>query len=198
MNRWLAIFLVVGVLTGGCWWFFANYKRVEFEFTKDAREVVILRNEVEVGRFTENASFWLRRGEFEMRAELENYTILAPIFIVEEWTTIDVDVIFSDTRLAELLTDETSERLEAVFWRNYSELVRDFEVVERRLFLRGDWYGIVLEESGVERGNEPVRVRGIMQRVSGEWSIVGEPEVLLTAATHPEVPRDILRKINRL
>jgi len=188
----------VVVVFGAGWWFFGNFKRVQVEFVGSVRGVVIL-NSVgdEVVRVDENRAVWLRRGEYRIRAASGDYAVLGESFWVEEWMDLNVDVVFSSRRLDELLTSDVARSLEERIWEKYPEQRGDFVVVERRLFLRGDWYGVVLEESGIS-DDMATRFRVVMNRQDGVWRVVGDPEVILTVATHPDVPISVLREVNLL
>ena len=198
-KKQVLIVVLIVILVGVCGIFwFSNFKRVSFVFSGDKKDIVLVKDDREVDHFSNDKSVWLRKGEYELNTKESDYAVMNSAFDVNKSAIINIDVIYSDRKLEELLTSEVKGKLDSIIYEKYPEQMRDFVVKEGKLFWHAEWYGVILETKTGQADGTSLPYRVVMSKNGGVWKMVGIPELVLTTNTHPNVPYEILSEINKL
>lgn len=117
-------------------------------------------------------------------------------FNVSDNTTVEIKPIYSDEKLQELLKSQLGE-INSVLNTSLSG-INQYIIQPGKLYSMGDWYGTILIYNGDDYYNTD-SLRVVMHKAKGSWKIVNNPpDIIVSKASYPEIPNDILDKINHL
>lgn len=124
----------------------------------------------------------------------DNNTIsLNPSF---EQKTLRIKPYYSDSKLSSMQANEMPAIRQA-YVDKYGA-VNIYELQPGNLYGYGDWYGTTLIYKGNDDFNNDT-LRLIMHKESGQWIIkTSPPDITLSKYIYPDIPVDILRKVNSL
>ncbi|OGL37415.1 hypothetical protein A3E49_02925 [Candidatus Saccharibacteria bacterium RIFCSPHIGHO2_12_FULL_49_19] len=134
------------------------------------------------------------------------YTLITQGTSEYEGETLDFEVS-SNPVIINLTPDYTEEKLDTLLSSSHTEIIEAFKadfptipeeytLVSGRLFGQGDWYGGTLIPS--DQLNKDI-LRFVANRRSGTWVIVTKPpQIIVSSVLHPEIPKDIVRGVNKL
>jgi hypothetical protein len=109
---------------------------------------------------------------------------------------IDLDPDYSETYLKSLLSKENSQIL-SILNSTYPTIINDYEISYLTLYKKGEWCGAVVSKK-VESGNISDKYRVIFNKIDGNWKMIHYPEIIATKNNFPNIPADILDKVNNL
>lgn len=116
--------------------------------------------------------------------------------VKEQGYTINIQPDFSSNFLSEILKQERPAIITAI--RNaYPKLIDTYTIAEETLFKKGEWYGATISKN-INPRDVTDTYRIVMYKESGVWKIIHYPEIILTTARFPNVPLEILTRINDL
>ena len=85
----------------------------------------------------------------------------------------------------------------AVLTTKYPLIATDYNIEAGKLFDQGQWFGTTLSYKGIDTDNRDT-LRVLMQKKDGAWILrTNPPRPLLSQKDFPDVPKDILKKINQ-
>lgn len=100
---------------------------------------------------------------------------------------------YSGQKLQDLLISEQA-LIDQAFNSRYPNKPAEYSVSNGQLFMRGEWYGALLESSS---GQDTLRF--VMQKKGGKWAVVTDPpEIVLSSVVYPDIPKGVLRAVNSL
>ena len=107
---------------------------------------------------------------------------------------IEINPWFSETKLASMLKTEKQSIDTAIL--SQIKGVQLYVVQTGALYEYGDWYGTVLKYNGEDFYNAD-SLRLVMKKENGKWLLkTNPPEIILTKATFPEIPGQVLEAVN--
>lgn len=115
-------------------------------------------------------------------------------FNVSDNTTVEIKPVYSDEKLQELQKSQQNE-INSVLSTSLRG-INQYIIQPGELYSLGDWYGTVLVYNG-DNYYYADGLRVVMHKVKGSWKIVNNPpDIVVSKANYPEIPNDILNKIN--
>jgi len=103
---------------------------------------------------------------------------------------------YSSNYLADLLSSQKDEIIK-IIKDTYPSIINNYNITNGQLFSKGEWFGAIIERKTPTGDiSDPYKV--IMNKQDGKWLIIHYPEIVATKYNFPEVPINILDKINNL
>lgn len=95
------------------------------------------------------------------------------------------------------LLEKELTTISLAFAAQYPQAATLYAIDRGKLHLTGEWYTTTLTYQGDDAANRDT-LRVLMQKKNGEWVLRSTPpEPLLTQPDYPDVPKEILRDINK-
>lgn len=124
----------------------------------------------------------------------KGYSSSSKNFTVSDDTTVEIKPVYSDEKLQELLKSQQNE-INSVLSTSLRG-INQYIIQPGELYSLGDWYGTILIYNG-DNYYYADSLRVVMHKVKGSWKIVNNPpDIVVSKANYPEIPNDILDKIN--
>lgn len=112
--------------------------------------------------------------------------------------TVSINPNYSDAHLGVLLETEQPTIYGIVNKYLNSEGARDYTIKKGTLFEKGEWFGGVLVSKKADNNNPKDTYRVILKKDNESWSMTTTPMIIFSSAALPDVPIDVLRKVNAL
>lgn len=198
----IALFVLgIGVIVG-IWYYFTSSAIVSF--TLDSSVSSITLQKIEEGKeptaispsITTSSTHRLKKGEYSIIPAGEKVNQSPIKMTVEGDMTITIDPGYSVSYLSQLLTDETRTSIEQSIIKKSPVAMQHYRVAKLFLLQKGEWAGALLTPLEFDEQNPAGVHRAVLQKKGGVWHIMHIPQIVLTTANTPEVPRDILETIN--
>ncbi len=113
--------------------------------------------------------------------------------------TVDITLALTDTALGSLLSTESSQ-IRATLNSALPLLASQYEINTEKMYGDGTWYGalIVPRLTAEQRRTSYFDIfRVVVHKEDGRWKLVSNPpELILTTAKFPQVPKEVLSAIN--
>jgi hypothetical protein len=150
---------------------------------------------IKQGTVKGTAELSLQAGTYFALPEGNKYDTSAVSFVVEDKDiSVTIKPGFSVEYLTDLLKQELPS-LKSVIVAKYPQATTNFSLNEGKLYQDGTWYGTTLIQNA-EAGNNGDVYRTVLHKVNGVWEFAATPEIILTAPTHKDIPKDILTDLN--
>lgn len=101
---------------------------------------------------------------------------------------------YSTAYLKELLSPQQAAINQAIAASN-AQLTKLYKINQGRLYERGDWYGTTLSYIGTDTLSRDT-LRLIVHKQNGVWAVVTKSQIVLRASDYPDVPHDVITKVN--
>lgn len=109
--------------------------------------------------------------------------------------TQNVTADYSEKYLASLLPAELPLIL-ASLDRDSPDLKNLYSLNEGKLYGHGEWFGSTLNYTGTESLRRD-NLRFVMKKVDNNWILItNPPQITLSAKDYPQIPHDVLSKVN--
>jgi hypothetical protein len=126
----------------------------------------------------------------------KDYSSGSQNFNVSGNTTVEINPAYSEEKLQELLKSQLGE-IHSVLSASLSG-INQYIIQPGTLYSHGDWYGTVLTYNGDDPYSAD-SVRVVMHKANGSWKLVNNlPDIVVSKAIYPQIPDDILDKVNHL
>jgi len=179
------------------WSYILSFQTVTFSFDSSQGYIEITRGDTETFYPPNGQSIELKKGEYRMthvgdslQKDVQN------IRIDDDTSTIDVDFSFTQAYLNELY-DKEKEAINTQLTDTYPTVTQRYNLSEARLYADGTIFGATLRAKD-SSGDNSDSLRLLMQKESGNWRVTATPAPVLTVVQYPDVPRDILLRINQV
>lgn len=205
MNRLTIVILGVGIILLAVVPFVIQYLLSFSAVTFDVKSPAAARLYRVVGEENEQLSqainnpvtIPLQNGDYCIEPTAENYETTPVCFTVQDKDlSIEVDPSYTRLYLEGLLQDQVGA-INKLIEETYKEVIGGFVLNKGTLLGRGDWYGTTLTQK-VAKGEQGDVYRVLLKKEGGNWIIVAYPQIILNKFDYPDVPYNILDKVNRL
>lgn len=116
------------------------------------------------------------------------------IKLTKEQQTITLNPPYSEPKLASILKTE-SYYIGQVLHSAYPK-IDEYEIQPGQLYNKGEWFGTTLIYKGEDYFNTDT-LRVILHKENGQWIIkTRPPNIILSKVDFPDIPINILRKVN--
>lgn len=200
----LAIALIVGGVIA--FLYFNSFQKLTITFKQPNVTGVIYKigtdshegsDDTEVQKIEGNQTINLPKGAYYLRPQGKNVLDTeVPFTLANEPVSIDVDPGFKLDYLAEKLKEE-KPKIAAALTAKYPQLFAQYTVSEGQLFAQGEWYAASLTQKVSDTEDEKDTYKVILHKENDQWSVIGKPELVFSAANYPNVPIEVLREINQ-
>ena len=112
--------------------------------------------------------------------------------------TVSINPDYSDEHLETLLKTEQSAIYNVIDKYLNSENTQDYIIKKGALFEKGDWFGGVLVNKKADNNNPKDTYRVILKKDNESWSMATTPMIIFSSAALPDIPIEVLRKVNAL
>lgn len=193
--------LVVGLLAIFAFIRLSSYHAVAFTISQPGLKVQVFRQlddkkTEQVAEFTSTTELTLENGSYRYIATGEHIASTVNNFEVNGRQAINVKPDFDKTYLAELLAPE-QEALTAAIARSDPRITVYYTINKGELLGQGEWYGTTLTDKKADPAQPSDFYRILMKKQDGKWALIGKPRLVLSAPDYPDVPKEILSRINQ-
>lgn len=139
----------------------------------------------------------LKEGTYYFAVQGDKFAPERKEFIVGDANaTVIVDPDYSSSYLANLLPAEIGA-INTAITAKYPQTARDYEVVDGRLYKKGEWFGAIIKQK-VDPRDITDLYRIILKKTDNTWQVVNRPEIIATTRLFPSVPPEVLQAINNI
>lgn len=110
--------------------------------------------------------------------------------------SIAIDPAYSEERLASLVADE-QPKISSVISSSQSKIDSLYTINDYTLYHFGEWASAKLIWKGEYSQNSDTLKVILHKEPGGEWEIAADPSIVFYHKNNPEIPIDILRKVNQ-
>jgi hypothetical protein len=206
MSR-IKIFLVllfIVALVGGLyvWQYLASLHQVSLTVTHGMRvdiyQVVNGNNQKSFTTVSDSVKIPLQNGDYCAAPNDTKYNQTPICFTVSgKDIVVDVEPNYSATYLSSQLTNQLAT-INSVITTTYSDIIDGFTLTTGALYGHGEWYGGTLTQKTESASDQGDVYRVLLKKVSGTWTVVAYPQIVLSKYTYPDVPYAVLDAVNRL
>lgn len=148
---------------------------------------------------SQNTTLKLPQGTYRIVSNQNNdyNKIDQKIYLGDKPYTLDINGVYTDTKLKSLLDSEKQSILSSLR-QELPTVDKYFTISEGKLFEQGNWYGTTLVSKSTDiYNNDTLRV--ILKKQDSRWVIVtNPPQILVSKVSSPDTPSYIIRDINNM
>jgi hypothetical protein len=114
--------------------------------------------------------------------------------------SVDINPDFTESKLASLLNSELPA-IKAAITAAQPAVSRGYTIDPGRLYHKGDWYGTIISPTLTPEQQRVSYVdiyRLVAHKENGAWKVLTTPDLSLSAALYPQIPKDVLSGVNKL
>ena len=179
------------------WSYILSFQTVTFAFNSSRGYVEITRDGAEALYPSDGQSIELKKDEYRMTHIGDNLEKdVQTIRIDDDTSTVDVNFSFTQAYLDELY-DREKEAIDAQLTRTYPGVAQRYSLTEAKLYADGTIFGATLQAKDTSSDNSDT-LRLLMQKKSNTWRVAATPTPVLTVIEYPDIPRDVLLRINQV
>lgn len=202
----IATILIAIIGAGFFSWQYYQYRQsfldINFEFTEADMSADIYNQNRDDERIASvsnsRSSIKLRQGDYFFRITTSKFNDEQQDFSIEKSDqTISIDADYSKEHLDKELEGQL-ELIHKTIKSRHPDAIGQYDIKRGELLLKGEWYGTVLLPKDLDSRDIADPYRVLLRKTDDEWSVVRYPEYILTKSNYPDIPLDILNKVNNL
>jgi hypothetical protein len=204
MNRKTIIILlavlVVAIVGVGVILYLQSFKTVRFDFKKSDVFINVYRKDgkedVKVASLDKTGELRLQSGKYFALPEGKGYEIASiPFEVKDKDIPITIDPALSMERLSTMLTAELPA-IQSVLTSKYASVIPGFTLDRGELLKQGEWYITTLTQKTETQSEEGDVYRTVLKKAKNVWVIKAKPALIVSAKDYPDIPIDILYRLN--
>ncbi len=196
ITRMILIVIAVTACLYGVWAYIFSFQTVTFTFDDKLGYIEIENSSKQKLYPKNNQVARLKKGEYTAKNIGKNITKdTRKITIASGIQSVETSFSYTEKYLEKLYAAE-KETIYKVLLREYPEISKLYVIRTDRLYARGNVFGATLIAKDQNSDNADT-LRVVMQKKSDRWEVQSKPPTpILSAAEYPDIPRDVLLKIN--
>lgn len=187
------ISLIIVMVLGAVAFNYLLKKDVRFTLNDTGYTVAIYKDDKKVDTLGESSTVRLSKGSYTYTVTGDNYKSTTEDFMVDTDKEVTVTPQYLDEyKAAQLQKEEPSIR--AALTNKFPALFSNFHIYEINLYEKSTWAAGILAET-VDRRSNPDYYRFVLQKQNDTWNVIVEPQIVISSAKYPEVPKDIINSL---
>ena len=201
-KKHITIIVILVVAAAGFGYFIyylTNFHKVSFTKTPVVEKIEIFRRDpTERVTITDGSSpITLASGSYYAATLGSKVSREIVDFNVTSDTVVSLDPSYSETYLDSLLVSE-SAAIQTEIESTLPKTISNYTLTQSHLYKKGEWFGGVLVNKKADNNNPKDTYRVILKKDNESWSMTTTPMIIFSSAALPDVPIDVLRKVNAL
>jgi len=196
-GRIISAVIIALIVIGGAFGIneFLSYRDVSVVLKDpDAAVEIYTSNNQKITTVSADELIRLKVGDYYYKPVNEKFSTENIPFTVEDTTTIEINPFFSPSYLANLLIAQQND-IRATLVSSYPSIAASYIVGDDLLSHQGQWYSAKLVQR-VSGGNQPDIYRIILKKDAEIWNVAVAPQLIISKSENPDVPVDVIRKVN--
>lgn len=179
-----------------------SFKDISFVLNPDVSEISIYKkenidNKKDPKKISSSQTIKLQTGDYVIiPSGFKISTDQIPVSITKN-VEININPNYSNKYLMSVLPGVENAIL-PILKEKYPETMNNYKITNGSLFLKGEWYGGLLENINSDHDSRKDVFRFVAYKENNVWKIINYPELILTKSVYKTVPIDILNSINSL
>jgi hypothetical protein len=147
--------------------------------------------------FSSSSTIKLHDGEYTAIPDGDKASHNPINFVIDrEDKEIHIEPDFSEQYLESILDNELEEINYSV--SQYNDEMDGYTLSKGTIYGKGEWFGAVLSKTNIEDWDGVDMYRTILHKVEDKWLVVVSPRISIRYADFPDIPKDIVNRINHL
>lgn len=178
---------------------FVDQSVVSFQVAQGITRVDILRtsNSQKVASITKSGDVRLSHDGYYVVPVGDGLSSDPITFVSPSDATVIVDPDYSSSRLSVLATS-ILPRITTLLNEAYPTVMPEYSIQKFTAYEKGAWAGGLLVRKGSTQNDTRDMYRFVVHNESGEWTLIGYPDIILTKMNNSAAPSDVLLAIDGL
>jgi len=179
-----------------------SFKDISFVINSDVSEISIykkenINNKKDPKKISSSQTIKLQTGNYVIvPSGFKISTDQIPVSITKN-VEININPNYSNKYLLSVLSGVENTIL-PILKEKYPETMNNYKITNGTLFIKGEWYGGLLENINSDHNSRKDMFRFVAYKENNVWKIINYPELILTKSVYKTVPMNILNSINSL
>lgn len=194
----IIVAVIIGLLIGLN--YFLSLRKITFKLSADVSSITIynkanFESKKNPLKISSNQTINLQTGDYIIIPAGEKITSNQINMAVTKDTDINIDPNYSEEYLASLLT-EAKNNIYKVLTANYPNIINNYSLQTKQLFIKGEWFGGLLVNNQSNRNTTKDSFRFIAYKENNVWQIINYPDLILSKSSYSKVPIEVLNAVN--
>lgn len=179
-----------------------SFKDISFVINSDVSEISIykkenINNKKDPKKISSSQTIKLQTGDYVIVPS--GFKISTDQILVSITKNIEININpnYSNKYLM-LILPGVENTILPILKEKYPEIMNNYKITNGTLFVKGEWYGGLLENITSDHNSRKDVFRFVAYKENSVWKIINYPELILTKSVYKTVPINILNSINNL
>jgi len=198
----VSIALILLIIAGVFINYLLSFKNVSFTLNSDVSSISIYKKDnynskKDPTKLTSSQSIRLQTGDYIIIPSGDKISTNQIVTSITKNTDIIINPDYSESYL-KLLQPSTQIIINTILTEKYPEIISNYKITNDSLYIKGEWYGGLLENKKSSDNSKKDVFRFIAHKDNGVWQLVSYPELVLNKNTYKTVPISIVNIVNSL
>jgi hypothetical protein len=147
-----------------------------------------------------NKGFRLKKGSYYIETTGQDFEPLRTDIVVDKSLSLTLSPSYTSEKLSSLLSPQL-DSIQKTISDDIPEINTSYKINTGKLYITGQWYATTVQKKLTKEQERTTYIdvyRVVLGKNGGNWVVLTKPpEIILSAARYPDIPRDILVDINQ-